>query len=182
MTMSEVYVLLVHSPVTGADGAEITTAITPMDISDIARTCRTYNVKGYGIVQPEANQRALVNRLRNYWMKKGYLQSVRSRHEALERIETFSSVEDAYRAWGEGCIMVTSALAGEGSNSWDELRKETQQRRTYILFGTGYGLAPRLMESADRVIPAIQAGNDYAHLSVRAAVAIILDRILGEKR
>lgn len=48
-----------------------------------------------------------------------------------------------------------------------------------LLFGTGHGLAPEVMESADLVLAPILGLGQYNHLSVRSAAAIILDRLLG---
>jgi hypothetical protein len=48
-----------------------------------------------------------------------------------------------------------------------------------ILFGTGHGLAASVLESADVLLEPIAGGSDYNHLSVRAAAAITLDRLLG---
>jgi hypothetical protein len=42
-------------------------------------------------------------------------------------------------------------------------------------------LADGLLESADLLLEPIAAASDYNHLSVRAAAAIILDRLLGPR-
>ena len=36
------------------------------------------------------------------------------------------------------------------------------------------------MQDCDYILEPVQAGSDYNHLSVRSAVSIILDRLLGE--
>jgi hypothetical protein len=51
---------------------------------------------------------------------------------------------------------------------------------TLILFGTGHGLTNDTVLGADAVLAPIRAGGDYNHLSVRAAAAIIFDRLFGE--
>ena len=175
-TMIEKYLLLVHGPVLGASGDEITTAVTPLDISDIARTVRTYGFDGYGIVQPQQNQRALVHRMHSYWLGQPAESFSRSRPEALQIVRTFATVEEAIEFWGPGMRVATSALAGDGTISWSKLRDE-QGQRMYYLFGTGYGLLPSMVDSCDHIAPAIAGVDGYAHLSVRSAVAIILDRI-----
>jgi hypothetical protein len=50
-----------------------------------------------------------------------------------------------------------------------------------IAFGTGWGLAGELVESAELRLAPIAAATEtgYNHLSVRAACAITLDRLLG---
>jgi hypothetical protein len=50
-----------------------------------------------------------------------------------------------------------------------------------VVFGTGWGLAPDVVEGADALLEPIRAEReDYNHLSVRAACAIVLDRLLGK--
>jgi len=48
-----------------------------------------------------------------------------------------------------------------------------------ILFGTGWGMTEELIGKADAVLPPILGENEYNHLSVRSATAIILDRLIG---
>jgi hypothetical protein len=49
-----------------------------------------------------------------------------------------------------------------------------------MLFGTGWGLTREVKDGSDYVLAPIE-GKGYNHLSVRSAVAIILDRLLGER-
>jgi hypothetical protein len=49
------------------------------------------------------------------------------------------------------------------------------------MFGTGFGLAPALLERADLRLAPIQGPGEYNHLSVRAAAGIILDRLRGHR-
>jgi hypothetical protein len=48
-----------------------------------------------------------------------------------------------------------------------------------LMFGTGWGMSDELMARADYVLKPINGPTDYNHLSVRAACAIILDRLRG---
>ena len=48
-----------------------------------------------------------------------------------------------------------------------------------LVFGTGWGLEKNLTRNADDVLEPINGNTGFNHLSVRAAVAIILDRLLG---
>jgi hypothetical protein len=54
-------------------------------------------------------------------------------------------------------------------------------RPLLLLFGTGWGLTEELLAGVDRVLRPIQGNSDYNHLSVRAAVAIMLDRLFGDR-
>jgi len=49
-----------------------------------------------------------------------------------------------------------------------------------LVFGTGWGLHPSLVAELDLMLEPIRGTGAYNHLSVRAAVAIILDRLLGD--
>jgi hypothetical protein len=50
-----------------------------------------------------------------------------------------------------------------------------------LVFGTGWGLAPSVVESADELLEPICAreNGSYNHLSVRSACAIAMDRLCG---
>jgi hypothetical protein len=48
-----------------------------------------------------------------------------------------------------------------------------------LIFGTGKGLSPALIEKCDYILAPLEGLTDYNHLSVRSAVAIILDKWLG---
>jgi hypothetical protein len=49
-----------------------------------------------------------------------------------------------------------------------------------LIFGSGWGMGPELMARADYILKPIYGPTPYNHLSVRAACAIILDRLLGK--
>ena len=86
-------------------------------------------------------------------------------------------------------VCLVAALVGLGSNcavaqekslAFAESRRRIESGEpTLLLFGTAHGLAPELTENADYTLPAIVGPTNYNHLSVRAAVAIICDRLLG---
>jgi tRNA (guanine37-N1)-methyltransferase len=48
-----------------------------------------------------------------------------------------------------------------------------------MLFGTGQGLSQSLIERCDYLLLPIDGFSEFNHLSVRSAVAIVLDRWLG---
>jgi hypothetical protein len=45
------------------------------------------------------------------------------------------------------------------------------------MFGTAWGLSDSVLADADFVLDPIAGNTEYNHLSVRSAVAIILDRL-----
>ena len=44
-----------------------------------------------------------------------------------------------------------------------------------------WGLAPDVFETAEATLPSIRGVGEFNHLSVRSAVAITLDRLLGAR-
>jgi hypothetical protein len=48
-----------------------------------------------------------------------------------------------------------------------------------LLFGTGWGLADSMIPEVSRVLTPIRGAPPWNHLSVRSAVAIVLDRLFG---
>ena len=52
-----------------------------------------------------------------------------------------------------------------------------ENRPVMILFGTGWGFRPEVFDNVDYVLEPILGAGDFNHLSVRSAVAILLDRI-----
>ena len=94
-TKTTIFVGLVHHPVRGRDGKIITTSITNLDVHDIARAARTFDVARYFIVTPIEAQRLLVEHIVGYWRDGDGGKRVPERAEALSRVEVVSSVDEA---------------------------------------------------------------------------------------
>ncbi len=61
-----------------------------------------------------------------------------------------------------------------------KIRKKLVTGKPYLLlFGTAWGLNQEVFEHVDAVLPPIVGSGVYNHLSVRSAVSIVLDRLLG---
>jgi len=186
MTMP-VYIGLVHHPIYNKNDEIITTAVTNFDIHDIARTARTYNVARYFIIHPLESQQGLVQRVLGYW-KDGYGREYNAhRSEAFSVIQLADSIEQAKAAiaaeTGKPPIIVTTdARTYPNTVSYRRLRQEMQTSEVplLVLFGTGWGMERELMASFDYILEPIHGAGEYNHLCVRSAVAIIMDRLLGE--
>ena len=50
-----------------------------------------------------------------------------------------------------------------------------------LIFGTAWGLDKTVLNQADYVLDPVSGRMGYNHLSVRAAAAIILDRLAGAR-
>lgn len=187
-----VYIALVHHPVLNRRGETITTAVTNLDIHDLARTARTFDVRATVLVTPLEQQRSLVSRIVGHWQRGEGKTYNPVRAVAFERVRVAMSVEEACAAitteTGTAPVVVgTGAALTENTIPYGDLgtRMTAPGEETYlVLFGTGWGLTDDVIEGCDLLLPRIKAvdgHDDYNHLSVRAAVAIVLDRLLGER-
>lgn len=185
--LEKVYVALIHYPIKGKDGSIISTAVTNLDVHDIARTARTYNLKGYYIVTNLRAQQDMVSKMLKFWREGFGSRYNPSRAESLKLVKLKSYLEDVLEdieiLEGERpLIFFTSAKKRENDISFEEGRRiimETE-KPVLILLGTGWGLPDEILEISDYVLEPIRAQSDFNHLSVRAAAAIIIDRLIGE--
>jgi hypothetical protein len=173
-------------------GAVVTTAVTNLDIHDIARASRTFGVKRYFLVNPLSEQQAVVKRIVGHWQEGGGKDYNPDRAEAFGILRVVSWLGDAVEAITEAegvapFVVMTSARAPTGVRclSSEALRIQRPQlgKPMLLVFGTGWGMVDELLRTADAVLePLLPAQeSDYNHLSVRAAVAIYLDRLLGNR-
>ena len=181
------YVMEVHYPVLDKRGEKSSTAITGMDLHDIARACRTYGIKKYLLVTPIAQQREMAKRIAGHWTSGWGADYNPDRREAFSTLKIFASVQKAI-AWAEEkekkpvFKIATTAKRHAGAQHWLTLKREILRRdhSPLIIFGTGWGLHDEIMETADAVMTPICGGKDgWNHLSVRSAVSITLDRFFG---
>ncbi len=186
MNQPNIFIGLLHYPVYNKNMEIISTSVTNLDIHDIARTACTYNVRKYYIIHPLETQRVLVQDVLNYWQNGYGARYNQDRKTAFERVALISSLEDTIeqirRETGEKPITVTTdARVYPNTVSYGQMREQMLDGRPYlILFGTGWGIEKETMQKTDYILEPIYGPWDYNHLSVRSAVAIILDRLLGE--
>ncbi|MBP5296408.1 MAG: RNA methyltransferase [Bacteriovoracaceae bacterium] len=178
-----IYVGLVHAPVVNKRGQEVITSITNLDIHDIARSCRTFGVEKFFLINPLYAQQTLAQRILAYWQQDQGNAYNPDRSDALKKVVWAFTIEEAVAAikeeQGESpAIVVTSAQFAENTVAAADLPSLAAPRPILLLFGTGWGLAPSVSEAADwRLQPITYPTSGYNHLSVRSAVAIYLDRI-----
>jgi hypothetical protein len=181
-------IALVHHPVLDGKGDVVTTAVTNLDIHDLARSARTYGVSDYFVVHPIAAQRELVERIREHWTDGSSGRRIPDRREAIALLRIVETLEGAVEALGgrEGVeIWVTAARALGPSVTFQEARgrlRSDSKKGVLIVFGTGWGLASSVLNAADALLEPIRAeSSDYNHLRVRSACAIALDRLFGAR-
>lgn len=185
--MAKLFLALVHYPIYNKRMDVVATAITNLDVHDIARSSCTYGLDGYFIVHPAASQQEIVKEITSYWQdgygaaynpdRKTAIELVRIQDSLASVIEAITSEEGQVPL-----VVATDARLSEKTMAYQQLRQhlEREERPILLLFGTGWGLAKTVMEQVDSILRPIFGPVEYNHLSVRSAVAIILDRLRGE--
>ncbi len=191
-----IYVVLLHYPMSNRNGEVVVTSVTNLDIHDISRTARTYGSKGFFLVTPLKEQHEVVNRILGHWQSPSSKIFHPDRVEALKLVRlvsTFDAVKTQVQAETGMLpeVVLTDACAMSQSVSYQELSSELlsskRDQPVVIVFGTGWGVAKEFYPEVHRVldpINGVQEPNEvgfFNHLSVRSAVAIILDRLVGEE-
>ncbi len=179
---------LIHYPVADKYGGTIASAVTNLDLHDIARAAKTYGLDAFYVVTPLTDQQALVKQIVSHWCGGVAAQKNPDRKRALELIRIFDSlaaVKADILRHGSGPVhtVVTSARPSPAGISYEKMRARLTESGAFLfLFGTAWGLSQELMDRADIILDPIKGRTDYNHLSVRSAVSIIFDRLLGDDR
>jgi tRNA (guanine37-N1)-methyltransferase len=182
------YVVLMHDQVlVGPEKKNGTTSVTSLDIHDIARSAKTYGIKGYFIVTPLIDQQRIVQQFLDFWHEGRGVEYNKTRHSAIEQVEVVDSLEVVLTRVAElekglmPLLIATSARIFEHKtiDFHNKYKVWKEKRPVLFVLGTGQGLAESVMEKADFVLVPIQGLTRYNHLSVRSAAAIIFDRWLG---
>ena len=181
-------IALLHHPVLNKRGETLGSAVTNLDLHDISRAARTYGVRKYFVASPYEDQRHLVGEITDYWQNGHGASANPARKEALSIIRVVDGLgailEEMQTAFDRPPLVVaTSARRQPNQLGFGELKAQLRRdsKPVLLLFGTAHGLAPELMAKTDAVLEPIGKHSDYNHLSVRSAVAIILDRLLGDR-
>lgn len=182
------YVALLHHPVYDRNRAVVTTALTNIDLHDIARSCCTYGVRAFYVITPVDAHRALARRVVRHWQQGHGAEFNPTRREALAVVRLECSLDgaeiDIERETGVlPRLIATSARELPGAIEAPQLRAEieTSDAPYLLLLGTGSGLTEMVTERAHRHLAPIHGPTAYNHLSVRAAAAVILDRLAGKR-
>jgi len=181
--MREVTTALLHHPVVDRQGAVVTTAVTNLDVHDIARSAHTYGLSRFFVVHPVAAQRELVLRIRSHWVEGSGARRIPDRKPAMEIVHIVPSLDDVVASVGGSAEVWATSAAPGGTLDVEHARKALRAPGPpiVILFGTGWGLAPEVHERCAHRLVGIRSprADGYNHLSVRAAAAITFDRLLG---
>ncbi len=179
----KIYVALVHHPIINKNGEKVTTSVTNLDIHDIARSSRTFGVSKYFIVTPIEKQHTLINEILGYWNKDFAHIYNPDRADALSFIEIKNTFKDITDELDGPIIAMTGANFKQSDGSMMALQEysKRENRPILLVFGTGHGLHPEILEQKTySVDPILGINSDgYNHLSVRSAVAIYLSQLKG---
>jgi tRNA (guanine37-N1)-methyltransferase len=179
---------LIHYPVLNKNQEIIGSAVTNLDLHDIARAAKTYGVDSLYVVTPYSDQQELFQELLDHWLKGHGAKYNSKRGEALALVHICDDLGQLFagvtRKWQQRPTVLATCAREKHSRIWSYgiVRQQlTKGEHFLILFGTAWGLAQEAIEAADGILPPINGNGDYNHLSVRSAAAIVLDRLLGDR-
>ena len=178
------HVALIHYPVVNKHGDTVASAVTNLDLHDIARAARTFGVRTVHIITPLEDQRVLAEKIVRHWTSGPGGAHNPKRREALELIRVTASLEETRsRISGEygqpPVVVATCARRHPQTLGFAELAEQLQKGGLHlVIFGTAWGLAPEVLAASDFILEPIGDHASYNHLSVRCAAAIVLDRLM----
>jgi len=168
------------------NGKTIASAVTNLDLHDMARIAKTYAVKSFYVVTPLRDQKVLVERIISHWIEGAGSRYNPRRREALELVRISENIEQAINEIDNQTgkrpkTVATSARPLCNDMSYPKLRKQLRNGMPHLLvFGTAWGLSDEIIAKVDHRLAPIIGPGEYNHLSVRCAAAIILDRLLSQ--
>lgn len=182
-----VHVALIHWPIKDRAGNLVCTNVTNFDIHDIARASRTYGVEKYFIVNRMKEQLSFVARVLDHWRVGTGSKYNPKRKTALNMVELAENLDQVIATFKEKPLVISTSARDRGLRrlSFRDLRQEIWESDSsqpiLLVFGTGFGLADSVFEQCDALLEPMKgaSADDYRHLSVRSAVSICLDRLLG---
>lgn len=179
-------IALVHHPVYNKLHEVVTTALTNLDLHDIARSSRTFGLDRFYIVTPSKDQQALAHRITGHWQAGWGASYNPDRKEALDIVRIVDDVTSAVTDFQTGFTepvktVITGAAHRPGSITCQGFKQMlgNSAQPFMLLLGTGWGLTEECFAASDFILEPIAGAGTYNHLSVRSAAAIMLDRLVG---
>ena len=179
---------LIHYPVVNKNQEVIGSAVTNLDLHDIARAAKTYGVDSFYVVTPYEDQQELFQELLDHWLTGHGAKYNSKRGEALSLVQICDDLDQLFgrvtEKWQERPTVLATCAQEKNVTIWPYpvvRQRITDGESFLILFGTAWGLAQEVIEAGDGILPPISGPGNYNHLSVRSAAAIVLDRLLGSR-
>ncbi len=180
-------IALLHYPVYDRNQRQVVSAVTNLDLHDISRAARTYGLRKYYVITPLSEQKILVEQIARHWQEGWGATYNPKRKKALDLLTCVDSLDDARKDVEKELgvsvkIIATGAKGRPNCITFGEMKRLLQDHSQpyLLLFGTGWGLTNEVLSGADYILAPIEGKGAYNHLSVRSAVSITLDRLLGE--
>lgn len=179
---------LIHWPCWNQNREVVCTNVTNLDIHDIARACRSFGVNQYYIINKAQEQLMFVHRVLDHWRVGEGSDHNPMRRGAIGMVKTAQTLEESLNEFQKKPILIATSARDEILKpriSYAALREKMwaePDQPYYLLFGTGWGLHDDILNQCDLICEAIRGSSpdDYRHLSVRSALSISLDRLLGQ--
>ena len=178
----KVTVALIHHPVLDRRGEEITSTVDHFDVMDGSRLSLTYPIWRFYVVNHVPAQRALVERLIEHGNKAASRDEARGSFSKTIWAPDLDTViaEHEDELGQPPTVVATSAKASARSIGAPALRRRIAGGEPILLlFGKAWGLAPCLLDSTPLRLRPVDGGTGFNHLSVRSAMAIVIDRLLA---
>ncbi|MCF7900342.1 tRNA (guanosine(37)-N1)-methyltransferase TrmD [Candidatus Babeliales bacterium] len=182
------YVALLHHDVIVGQGKgeSGTSSVTSLDIHDIARSSRTYGIKHYFIATPLEDQKKIVQKMLQFWADAG-VDYNKNRSEAVELVSVIDSldtiIQEIEKKEGKSPLVVGTSARQMGNaeliSYYDQEKVWHHDRPVLLIFGTARGISEAVLSKCDYLLMPLEGFSKFNHLSVRSAVAIILDRWMG---
>jgi len=178
------HIALVHGPVLNKFGETVTVSLTNLDLHDIARISRTYGLAGLTVVTPLEDQQGLARTLMEHWVHGAGGQANPDRADALSMVRVAATLTEAIAQvkdlTGQDPWVLATSAKPDGTVTPDHVREALRTRPALLVLGTGSGLSPALLAQTHAQMAPVRPYGGYNHLPVRAACAILVDRILGD--
>lgn len=172
-------------------GEKVAVSVTNLDLHDMARVARSYGLGGFYATTPIQDQKALAEKLLSHWREGAGGKANPDRAEAFSKVKVFDDIESAVldiEAQTGQCprLAATSARLdrrreAQPALTFGDVRNWLANTPVLLIFGTGHGLAEEVLSKTDGIVRPLRYLDDYNHLSVRSAVAIIVDRLVADE-
>lgn len=183
-------IALLHYPVCIEGKNSGCSSLTNLDIHDIARSSCTYGLGGFYVVSPLDDQMQVLDGIIHHWTEGAGGRSNADRKKAFSMVRPARLLEEAIadltaRTGQKPMLLGTSARWPHAKSTVPQVTPSTVREwlthsPVLLILGTGHGLAPEVLDLCNGIMRPVRFLDGYNHLSVRAAAAIVADRILGD--
>lgn len=180
---------LCHYPVRLEQGRTGSSSLTNLDIHDISRISRSYGMGPFYVLLELREQRDILDNILAHWRRAANPEVHADRKRALDQVcavRNFTELEEKARAYYgiKPTFILSSANWLESKESGhmlgpEDVREICKNYPVIILLGTARGLSLKSLTINYKLLRPLRF-LDENHLSVRAAAAIMADRILGD--